>query len=103
MTGIPIAFLGSFLILPALGVSLNMISLFAFIIALGIVVDDAIIIGENVYHYRQEGYPALTAAIKGAQEMAVPVHCNWLNNQFLRSHHEWSQYHRVTQFRQRAW
>jgi multidrug efflux pump subunit AcrB len=70
----------TFLILPALGVSLNMISLFAFIIALGIVVDDAIIIGENVYHYRQEGYPALTAAIKGAQEMAVPVTFSILTN-----------------------
>ncbi|MDT8425399.1 MAG: efflux RND transporter permease subunit [Methyloprofundus sp.] len=80
MTGIPIAFLGSFLILPALGVSLNMISLFAFIIALGIVVDDAIIIGENVYHYRQQGYPALTAAVKGAQEMAVPVTFSILTN-----------------------
>lgn len=80
MTGIPIAFLGSFLLLPALGVSLNMISLFAFIIALGIVVDDAIIIGENVYHYRQEGYPALTAAIKGAQEMATPVTFSILTN-----------------------
>ena len=80
MTGIPIAFLGSFLFLPALGVSLNMISLFAFIIALGIVVDDAIIIGENVYHYRQEGYPPLTAAIKGAQEMAIPVTFSILTN-----------------------
>jgi len=80
MMGIPIAFLGSFLFLPALGVSLNMISLFAFIIALGIVVDDAIIIGENVYHYRQEGYPALTAAIKGTQEMATPVTFSILTN-----------------------
>ncbi len=80
MAGIPIAFMGSFLLLPALGVSLNMISLFAFIIALGIVVDDAIIIGENVYHYRQEGYPALKAAIKGAQEMATPVTFSILTN-----------------------
>jgi len=80
MMGIPIAFLGSFLILPAIGVSLNMISLFAFIIALGIVVDDAIIIGENVYHYRQEGYPALEAAIKGATEMAGPVTFSILTN-----------------------
>ena len=80
MMGIPIAFLGSFLVLPLLGVSLNMISLFAFIIALGIVVDDAIIIGENVYHYRQEGYPALTAAIKGVQEMAIPVTFSILTN-----------------------
>ncbi len=80
MAGIPIAFMGSFLILPSLGVSLNMISLFAFIIALGIVVDDAIIIGENTYHYRQEGYPALAAAIKGAQEMATPVTFSILTN-----------------------
>jgi multidrug efflux pump subunit AcrB len=80
MTGIPIAFLGSFLILPSIGISLNMVSLFAFIIALGIVVDDAIIIGENIYHYRQEGYPALEAAIKGAQEMATPVTFSILTN-----------------------
>ncbi len=80
MTGIPIAFLGSFLILPTVGISLNMISLFAFIIALGIVVDDAIIIGENIYHYRQEGYPALEAAIKGVQEMAAPVTFSILTN-----------------------
>ena len=80
MAGIPIAFMGSFLFLPTLGVSLNMISLFAFIIALGIVVDDAIIIGENVYHYRQEGYPALTAAIKGTQEMATPITFSILTN-----------------------
>ncbi|WP_428352936.1 efflux RND transporter permease subunit [Methyloprofundus sp.] len=80
MAGIPIAFLGPFLFLPALGVSLNMISMFAFIIALGIVVDDAIIIGENVYHYRQEGYPPLTAAIRGAQEMATPITFSILTN-----------------------
>ena len=80
MMGIPIAFLGSFLILPTFGVTLNMISLFAFIIALGIVVDDAIIIGENIYHYRQDGLPPLEAAIKGAQEMAVPVTFSILTN-----------------------
>ena len=80
MMGIPIAFLGSFLILPSLGVSLNMISLFAFIIALGIVVDDAIVIGENIYHYRQEGLPPMQAAIKGAREMAMPVTFSILTN-----------------------
>ncbi len=80
MMGIPIAFLGSFLILPSLGVTLNMISLFAFIIALGIVVDDAIIIGENIYHYRQDGLPPMQAAIKGAQDMAVPVTFSILTN-----------------------
>lgn len=80
MMGIPIAFLGSFLVLPALGVSLNMISLFAFIIALGIVVDDAIVIGENIYHYRQEGFAPMQAAIKGAREMAMPVTFSILTN-----------------------
>ncbi|MGR9073677.1 MAG: efflux RND transporter permease subunit [Gammaproteobacteria bacterium] len=80
MMGIPIAFLGSFLALPAIGVSLNMISLFAFIIALGIVVDDAIVIGENIYHHRQEGMPPLEAAIRGAREMAMPVTFSILTN-----------------------
>ncbi len=80
MMGIPIAFMGSFLILPSLGVTLNMVSLFAFIIALGIVVDDAIIIGENIYHYRQEGLPPMEAAIKGAKDMAVPVTFSILTN-----------------------
>ena len=80
MMGIPIAFLGSFLFLPALGVSLNMISLFAFIIALGIVVDDAIVIGENIYHYRQDGYPPIEAAIRGARDMAKPVTFSILTN-----------------------
>lgn len=80
MMGIPIAFLGSFLILPSLGVTLNMISLFAFIIALGIVVDDAIIIGENIYHYRQDGLPPMEAAIKGAQDMAMPVTFSIMTN-----------------------
>ncbi len=80
MMGIPIAFLGSFLFLPFLGVSLNMISLFAFIIALGIVVDDAIVIGENIYHYRQEGLDPLESAIKGALDMAKPVTFSILTN-----------------------
>jgi multidrug efflux pump subunit AcrB len=73
MVGIPIAFFGSFLILPLLGATINMVSLFAFIIALGIVVDDAIVIGENVYHYRQQGMSPMQAAIKGAQDMVAPV------------------------------
>lgn len=80
MMGIPISFLGAFLFLPALGLSINMISLFAFIIALGIVVDDAIVVGENVYHYRQHGMPALKAAVKGAREMAMPVTFSILTN-----------------------
>ena len=71
--GIPISFLGAFIFLPMLGQSLNMISLFAFIVVLGIVVDDAIVVGENVFEYMQRGYPPLRAAILGVREMAKPV------------------------------
>lgn len=80
MMGIPISFLGSFLFLPAAGVTINMMSLFAYIIALGIVVDDAIVVGENVYRYRQEGLPLLTASIRGAREVGTPVTFSILTN-----------------------
>ena len=80
MLGIPISFLGSFLILPVTGVTINMISLFAYIIALGIVVDDAIVVGENVYHYHQEGMPFAKAAVRGAREVAMPVTFSILTN-----------------------
>ncbi len=73
MLGIPISFLGAMLLMPAIGVSINMMSLFAFIMALGIVVDDAIVVGENIYEHRQKGKPYLQAAIDGAQEVSVPV------------------------------
>ena len=71
--GIPTAFLGSLLFLPAMGVSINMMSMFAFIIALGIVVDDAIVAGENIYEYRQQGMGSVKASILGARDVAVPV------------------------------
>ena len=80
MLGIPISFMGSFLFLPAAGVTINMISLFAYIIALGIVVDDAIVVGENVYYYRQQGLAPLTAAIRGTREVATPVTFSILTN-----------------------
>ncbi len=73
MLGIPTSFLGSLLFLPYCGVSINMISLFAFIITLGIVVDDAIVVGESFYYYRQQGLPFMRAAVIGAQIVAVPV------------------------------
>jgi len=57
-----------------------MMSTFAFIVALGIVVDDAIVVGENVYKYRQQGYPYLRAAIQGAREVARPVTFSILTN-----------------------
>lgn len=71
--GIPIAFSGTFLVLPYLGMSLNLMTLMAFITTLGIVVDDAIVTGENVFQYMQRGEKPLTAAIKGTQEVAIPV------------------------------
>jgi multidrug efflux pump subunit AcrB len=78
--GIPISFLGSLLIIPKMDVSINMISLFAFIITLGIVVDDAIVVGENIYSYRQKGEKFLNAAIKGARQIAIPVTFSVLTN-----------------------
>ena len=71
--GIPISFLGSFLFLPSLDVSINMYSLFGLIVTLGMVVDDAIIIGENIYHHRLQGENPIEAAVKGASEVATPV------------------------------
>lgn len=71
--GIPISFMGSIMLMPAFDVSLNMISLFAFIITLGIVVDDAIVVGENIYEMRQRGMGALEAAVRGAKMISVPV------------------------------
>ena len=71
--GIPASFLGSMLFLSGLGVSINMISLFAYILVLGMVVDDAIVVGEAVYTKRQEGLSLLDAAIHGVKEVAVPV------------------------------
>jgi multidrug efflux pump subunit AcrB len=71
--GIPTAFLGSLLLLPMFDVSINMVSMFAFIIALGIVVDDAIIAGENIYEHMQKGIPFIDAAIIGAREVSVPL------------------------------
>lgn len=80
MMGIPISFLGSFLFLPGMDVSINMVSLFAYIISLGIVVDDAIVVGENVYHYKQEGMSFARAAVTGAREVAMPVTFSILTN-----------------------
>jgi multidrug efflux pump subunit AcrB len=78
--GIPISFLGSLLILPGAGISINMVSMFAFIVTLGIVVDDAIIVGENIYHHRQNGLDWFAAAVKGAREIAMPVIFSVLTN-----------------------
>lgn len=80
MMGVPISFVGSFLFLPFFGVTINMMSLFAYIIALGIVVDDAIVVGENIYYYHQQGMTFMDAAITGAREVAVSVVFSILTN-----------------------
>ncbi len=71
--GLFLSFVGVFAVMVYLGVSVNMLSLFAFILALGIVVDDAIVIGENIFAEQERGTPPLEAAIKGATRLLVPV------------------------------
>ncbi len=80
MMGIPVSFLGSVLLFEPMDLSLSMISLFAFIIALGIVVDDAIVVGENIHRYKELGCPPKAAAYIGAKEMAVPISFSILTN-----------------------
>ncbi len=72
-SGMVVAFLGAFVFLPTLDVSINMVSLFAFILCLGIVVDDAIVIGEKVFQYIEEGEDAEKSSIKGTLDMYKPV------------------------------
>ena len=71
--GIPISFLGALAMMPQLDMTLNLVSMFGFILVLGIVVDDAIVTGENVYSHLQKHGDPLKAAIEGTQEIAVPV------------------------------
>ncbi|MGO3786346.1 MAG: efflux RND transporter permease subunit [Pseudoalteromonas prydzensis] len=71
--GIPVSFMGAFLAMPLFGVTLNIMSLFGFILVLGIVVDDAIVTGENVYTHLKTAESGEQAAILGTQEVATPV------------------------------
>ncbi|NGP76119.1 efflux RND transporter permease subunit [Balneolaceae bacterium YR4-1] len=73
MMGMTISFVGGMLFLPMLDISINMISMFGFLVVLGIVVDDAIVVGENIYEYRQKGMNFIEAAITGAKDMGKPV------------------------------
>jgi len=78
--GIPISFMGSFLILGNLPVSINMITMFAFIITLGIVVDDAVVVGENIHHFRRRGMYFFDASVTGARGVSTPVVFSVLTN-----------------------
>lgn len=71
--GIPVSFMGAFLAMPFFGVTINVMSLFGFILVLGIVVDDAIVTGENVYTHLKKSDSSEQAVIKGTQEVATPV------------------------------
>ncbi len=71
--GVPVAFLGAIFLTNAIGLSIDAISLFGFILVLGILVDDAIVVGESVHSRHQEGVRQLAGAIEGAQRVTVPV------------------------------
>ena len=71
--GIPVSILGSIILLPWLDASINMMSLFGFIVTLGIVVDDAVVVGEEIFHQRSKGLSRIDAAIRGVRAMSVPV------------------------------
>ena len=71
--GVPVSILGGIALMPVFGVSLNLLSLFAFILVLGIVVDDAIVTGENIYTHMRRNPNRVQAAIEGTQEVAIPV------------------------------
>lgn len=71
--GIPVSFAGGLWMMPHVGISINMISLFAFILVLGIVVDDAIVVGENIYTRIRGGEDPKIAAWKGTHEVGVVV------------------------------
>jgi len=71
--GIPVSFLVAIILIYYLGYTINMVSLFAFLIALGMIVDDAIIVTENIYRHLEEGMERTQAAIVGAREVFWPV------------------------------
>ncbi len=73
VVGIPVCFLGAIALMPTLGVTINIVSLFGFILVLGVVVDDAIVTGENIYTHQKRGGDPLEAAITGTREVNVPV------------------------------
>ena len=73
MVGLPLCFLGAVMLMPVFGVSVNILSLFAFIMVLGIVVDDAIVIGESAYTEIEQRGPGVENVIRGAKRVATPA------------------------------
>jgi len=73
MVGLLVAFLGALWALPAVGVTINLISLFGFLVVLGIVVDDAIVMGESAYTEIREHGHSVENVIKGVEKVAIPA------------------------------
>ncbi len=73
VVGIPVGFAGGVLLMPVFGITANVMSLFGYIIVVGIVVDDAIVTAENIYSKVKAGLPSLEAAVQGTHEVATPV------------------------------
>lgn len=71
--GIAVSFAATFIVMGIMGMSINMISLFGFILAIGIVVDNAIVVSENIYKNGEDGLSPMEAAVKGTQRIAVPI------------------------------
>ncbi len=71
--GIAIAFTGAFILMPATGVSLNFLSIFGFLLVIGVVVDDAIIVGESIHNQVEDGNKGVDGAILGTQLVLKPV------------------------------
>jgi multidrug efflux pump len=70
---IPLSLIGTFFIMLVLGYSINLLTLLALVLAIGLVVDDAIIVVENVFRHMEEGVSRLQAALMGARELANPI------------------------------
>lgn len=71
--GIPFSFLATLVVMAYFGMTINLMTMFGMIIVLGMIVDDAIIVGENVYRHLEEGMPPAQAAIQGSEEVMRPV------------------------------
>ncbi len=71
--GLAFSFMGTFIVMWAIGLSINLISLFGLIVVLGLIVDDAIVIGENIFRKKREGMTPADAAVDGANKVAMPV------------------------------
>ena len=71
--GLVVSFMGTFAVMWMVGISINLLSVFGLIIVLGIIVDDAIVIGENICRHVEEGTPAEEAAVRGTEEVQLPV------------------------------